>query len=116
MTYKHFIGAITALAIGITSLTAAPARASDDTAKVLTGIAALAIVGAVIADKKNDNHGYVAKSYGHQPYYYGKKRHRSHHYASRGHKKHGFKHHRTFKKKHHHRVKRHHFKKRHFRH
>lgn len=112
MTYKHFIGAITALAIGITGLTAAPARASDDTAKIVTGIAALAIVGAVIADSKKDNHGYVAKSHGHKPYYYGKKRHHSQYYASRGHKKHAFKHHRKFKKKHHYKVKRHHYKKR----
>lgn len=115
MNYKHFIGAITALAISITGLTAVPVRASDDTAKIVTGLAALAIVGAAISSAKDDDdHAYVSKSYNHKPYYYGKKRHGGYRYKSHGHHRHKLKHHRKHKK-HHYKAKRHHFKKRYYR-
>ncbi|MEI4195802.1 hypothetical protein [Roseovarius sp. E0-M6] len=49
--HTRFITIISALAIALTGLTAAPARADDkDTAKWIAGIAALAIIGAGIAD------------------------------------------------------------------
>ncbi len=95
MIRTHFIAGITALAIGVAGLTAAPAQASDDTAKILTGVAALAILGTVIAKSgKNDRHDY-ALSRGHSPRYYGHSKHRHHrHKAHRGHHGYKSKHHR----------------------
>ncbi len=107
MTYKYFIAAVTALAISVTGLTAAPARASDDTAKIITGIAALAIVGAAISNSKKDDDYAYSRSYGHKPKYYGYSSHRKHHYKA--HKRH----HKAYK--HHRKHKRHHFKKRYHR-
>ena len=55
MTYKSFIASIMAAAIALTTFSAAPARAGDDAAKIIAGVAALAIIGAAIADSKNDD-------------------------------------------------------------
>lgn len=53
MTYRTFIASILVAAITVTGWTAAPARAgSDDAAKIIAGVAALAIIGAAIADNK----------------------------------------------------------------
>jgi hypothetical protein len=53
--HRQFIGAIAAAAIAITGFTAAPARAGDDeVGAALAALLGLAIVGAVIHDKKKD--------------------------------------------------------------
>lgn len=51
---RKFIGAILAASIAITGLSAVPARANDDVGKALAALAGIAIVGAVIHDKKQD--------------------------------------------------------------
>jgi len=53
--HRKFITLIVATAITITglSLTAAPARAGSDTAKVLAGFAALALIGAAIQNNRD---------------------------------------------------------------
>jgi hypothetical protein len=52
MTHRTFICTILAAALALAGLTAAPARAGDDDlAKWIAGAAALAIIGAAIADK-----------------------------------------------------------------
>ncbi|MEM8656349.1 MAG: hypothetical protein AAGF36_16580 [Pseudomonadota bacterium] len=53
--HRQFIGTIAAVAIAITGFTAAPARAGDDeVGAALAALLGLAIVGAVIHDKKKD--------------------------------------------------------------
>ena len=53
--HKRFIAIIITATVAITGFTAAPARAdSDDLAKALAGIAALAIVGKIIHDRNED--------------------------------------------------------------
>ncbi len=53
--HRYFIAAVVTLTVLITGFSAAPARANntDDLAKVLAGIAALAIVGKVIHDRRD---------------------------------------------------------------
>ncbi|WP_415919208.1 hypothetical protein [Tateyamaria sp. SN6-1] len=52
---KQFIAAIAAAAIAITGFSAAPARAGDDeAAAAIAAILGLAVIGAVIADKRKD--------------------------------------------------------------
>lgn len=52
---KTFIATVAAVAIAITGLTAAPARAGDnERAAALAAILGLALVGAVLADRKSD--------------------------------------------------------------
>lgn len=53
--HRQFIGIIAAAAIAITGFTAAPARAGDDeVGAALAALLGLAIVGAVIHEKKKD--------------------------------------------------------------
>lgn len=53
--HHKFIAGIVALSVLITAGTAAPARAGDDdVGKALAAILGLAIIGAVIADKRDD--------------------------------------------------------------
>ena len=93
MTYKGFITTLMAAAIALTGATAKPARA-DDTAKIIAGVAALAIIGTAIArSKKNDDHRVTRHHY--QPprhnvqrhgYRHVQPRHHGHrHWAQRGH-------------------------------
>ncbi|MEL6617250.1 MAG: hypothetical protein AAFP16_00125 [Pseudomonadota bacterium] len=52
---KQFIATVAAAAIAVTGISAAPARAGDDdVGRALATILGLAIVGAVIADSRND--------------------------------------------------------------
>lgn len=54
--HKQFIAAIAAIAIAVTGLSAAPARAGDnDVGAAVAAILGLAIVGAVIADRRKDD-------------------------------------------------------------
>ncbi|MCB4379679.1 hypothetical protein [uncultured Tateyamaria sp.] len=53
--HRQFIGTIAAVAIAITGFSAAPARAGDDeVGAALAALLGLAIVGAVIHEKKKD--------------------------------------------------------------
>ena len=93
MIYRKFIATILAASIAITGFTAAPARAdSDDYVKVIAGIAALAVIGSVIADKDDDHK--VSRKYYNTHNYYGKP-----HYKK--------KHKKKYKKKHKHYSKKH---------
>lgn len=52
---KRFIATIAAIAIAVTSFSAVPARAGDDeAAAAIAAILGLAVIGAVIADKRKD--------------------------------------------------------------
>jgi hypothetical protein len=49
MIHRKFIALVAATSIAVTSLTAAPAHAKNDTAKILVGVAALALIGVAIS-------------------------------------------------------------------
>ena len=97
MMYRKFIATILATAVAITGLTAAPARAGDnDVLKVLGGVAAIAIIGAAIAESR-DRDDKVTRGY----HYYNRNRHpnrhrhhahthrdRGHHHSHRHHRNH----------------------------
>lgn len=52
---KRFIATIAAAAVAITGFTSAPARAGDDeAAAAIAALLGLAVIGAVIADKRKD--------------------------------------------------------------
>ncbi len=64
--HRKFITFIVAASMAVTGLSAAPARAdSEDVAKVIAGVAALAILGAAIADAKDDKNRHVTRHRGH---------------------------------------------------
>ena len=67
MTYKSFITTLMAGAIAITGMTAAPAKA-DNTAQIIAGAAALAIVGIAISESNKPDHVYVTRNRGHHGY------------------------------------------------
>ncbi|MGR3761440.1 hypothetical protein ACUXV3_15100 [Roseobacteraceae bacterium NS-SX3] len=68
--HRKFIALILAAAIAVTGFSAAPARADNDVAKVLAGLALLGIVATAIKNRKDDGHA-VSRSYQpHQPYNY----------------------------------------------
>lgn len=52
--HRKFIALIIAAGIAVTGLSAAPARADEDVAKVLAGLAMLAIIGKAISDSRDD--------------------------------------------------------------
>ncbi|MDW3118383.1 MAG: hypothetical protein R8G60_11815 [Roseovarius pacificus] len=52
MFHRQFIAAVLAAAVAVTGMTAAPARADNDAAKVIAGVAALAVLGAAMSDAK----------------------------------------------------------------
>jgi len=62
MTHKHFIAAIVAAAVAVTALSPAQARAGNNTAEIVAGVAALAIIGAAISNASRDRHGYVTRN------------------------------------------------------
>ncbi|SLN31803.1 hypothetical protein ROA7450_01428 [Roseovarius albus] len=112
MKRHHFIAAILGLSIATSGFAAAPARADNDTAKVIAGIATLAIIGSAIAKSNNDHeydgvtlHKAGYKTYGghhykkkHHKKKYGHKRYKKHYghksykkgYGYRSYKKHGY--------------------------
>ncbi len=77
--HKQFIATIAAIAIAVTGLSAAPARAGDDdVGRAVAALLGLAIVGAVIADQRRDdkarvhvdrtyNHGHIHRQPIHKP-------------------------------------------------
>ena len=70
MTSKSFLSMAMAAIIAVTSvgMTAAPARADNDTAKIIVGAAALGIIAAAIADAHDNDRVYVTRQ--HNYYYY----------------------------------------------
>ncbi|MBY6066184.1 hypothetical protein KUW17_05480 [Leisingera aquaemixtae] len=81
--HRRFIALIVAAAIAVTGFSAAPARADEDFAKVLGGLALLGIIGAAIKHSRDDDDRHVSRKYtppahnhshgGHK--YYGSDRH-----------------------------------------
>lgn len=64
--YRKFITIIIAASMAVTGLSAAPARAdSEDVAKVIAGVTALAILGAAIAEAKDNKDRVVTRNLGH---------------------------------------------------
>lgn len=59
--HRRFIALIIAAAVAVTGLSAAPARADEDAARLIAGLAALALLGAAIRSHNKDNDGYVAR-------------------------------------------------------
>lgn len=59
--HRKFIALILATALAVTGLSAAPARAGNDTTRVLTGLFGLALLGAAIHNSR-DRHA-VTRSY-----------------------------------------------------
>ena len=95
MMYRKFIAIVLGIAVAITGLTAAPARAADDDfLKILGGVAAIAIIGSAIA-KAKDRDDHVSRGYNyynHKPRakhrHRHKHRHGHGHHANRGHHHH----------------------------
>ncbi|VAV93263.1 hypothetical protein MNBD_ALPHA07-1536 [hydrothermal vent metagenome] len=66
MIHRKFIALIAATSIAVTGLTAAPAQAKDDTAKIIAGVAALALIGVVVSQSnKSRNRNRTTRT---QPY------------------------------------------------
>lgn len=64
--HRKFIALVLASALAITGLSAVPARADGDTARIFAGLAALAIIGAAL--ERNRRHTTVTKQYIQPPY------------------------------------------------
>jgi hypothetical protein len=63
--HRKFIAIVIAASMAVTGFSAAPARAdAEDVAKVIAGVAALAIIGSAIKDAQ-DNKGHVTRNRGH---------------------------------------------------
>lgn len=93
MDRKFFLMPVMAAAIAISGFSAAPAKA-DNTAEIITGIAALAIIGYGIAKANDDRRYYVSRDryHGYAPrrHYTPHHGYHKHHYkAYRHHKRHG---------------------------
>ncbi|MFU8776602.1 MAG: hypothetical protein ACNA7M_02880 [Roseovarius sp.] len=77
--HRKFIALIIGAALTVTSLTAAPAQAQSrgETAAIIAGVAALAIVGSTLANDRNrDRHSnHVTRGHGYKQPYYAPKRH-----------------------------------------
>lgn len=66
--HRKFIAFVVCLSLAITGFSAVPARADEDVAKVLAGLAALAIIGAAIKDSRdNDRKDYVSRQPNYTP-------------------------------------------------
>lgn len=86
MTFRSFIALVLVAAMVVTGLTAAPARAGDNDAKIIAGAVALAVIGIAIANSNDRRDDYVVTrqrgyGYGHQPRHESrhKHRHKRHH-------------------------------------
>ncbi|HKL05514.1 MAG TPA: hypothetical protein VJ929_06860 [Roseovarius sp.] len=85
MLHRQFIAAVLAAAVAVTGLTAAPARADNDAAKVIAGVAALAIIGAAVADANKSKRPKVIYQ---APPAYGHQKHQARHKGYKAHKRH----------------------------
>ncbi|MEO0772987.1 MAG: hypothetical protein AAFZ04_07380 [Pseudomonadota bacterium] len=85
MLFKGFTTSMAAIAIAFAGLTATPAKADNDTAKIIAGVAALAIIGAAISENRKDRR-HVTRYYNrpaYNPYHYNhhqRKAYRKHYY------------------------------------
>lgn len=94
--HRKFIAIVLGAALAVTSLSTTPVRAQDrgETAAIIAGVAALAIIGAAAAsDRKHDRRkDYVTRghghNYGHQNRRYKQKRHYKQKRYNRGHRAH----------------------------
>lgn len=81
--HRKFIAIVLGAALAVAGLSSAPVRAQDrgETAAIIAGVAALAIIGAAVANdrKKDRRKDYVARGHGHnyqhQDRHYKYKRH-----------------------------------------
>ncbi|WP_417726794.1 hypothetical protein [Roseovarius sp.] len=104
--HRKFIALIVGTALAVTSLTTTPAQAQSrgETTAIIAGVAALAILGAAVADDRDRNRDrdrrrdYAARDYGYQQQYrYAPKNHHKHHpqnFRNHGHAQHHYKPHR----------------------
>ena len=53
--HRKFIALIVSLAITVTAFSAAPARADENVRNILAGLAALAVIGAIIKERRDDD-------------------------------------------------------------
>ena len=84
--HRKFIAFIIGSAMTVTSLAASPVEARDrgEAAAIIAGVAALAIVGAAIADNnRNDRRDHVSRGYGHKSYGYAPRHHNGYRAAPR---------------------------------
>ncbi len=85
MLFKGFTTSMAAIAIAFAGLSASPARADNETAKIIAGVAALAIIGAAISENRKDRRQ-VSRYYNrpaYNPYYYNQRQrqaYRKHYY------------------------------------
>lgn len=99
---RHKIIALAAAAaLAVTGFSGAPAQARDrgETAAIVAGVAALAIVGATLASDRNNHRrhdGHVSRGHNHGRGYYAPPRHRSYGYGNRGYRSHGYRPHRSY--------------------
>lgn len=94
MTRNAFISVVLAAALAVTGFTSSPAVAGNDgVKKFIAGAAALAIIGAVVADqnkKKRKSHAHVAtRNHGFQQGHHGGFKTQRKHHKQYGHKQHG---------------------------
>ncbi|MEQ9257736.1 MAG: hypothetical protein RIG84_01420 [Roseovarius sp.] len=96
MFRKLFLVPVMAAAVAFTGFTAAPAKA-DNTAEIITGIAALAIIGYAISEANDNRNYYVSRDryYGYAP--------RRNYYRHHGHQRHHYNAYRKYKQHHYHR-------------
>ncbi len=101
MTYKSFISTVVAAALAVTTLSAAPAKA-DNTAEIIAGVAALALIGVAIAEAADNDPVYVTRNrYRGRPVY--RNNYYSNNYYFKPRKKHRVRNHRFKHKYYHHR-------------
>jgi len=87
---RYLLATVTAAALAFAGASATPARAGSDTARIITGIGALAIIGAAIASSRNRHHDSVGRyrhgynAHGYRPYGYRSHGYRSHRYQPYG--------------------------------
>lgn len=114
MTFRiqtHVLAGLTALGVALAGLSAQPARAGSDTARIITGLGALAIIGGAIANSHDrrdgvSRHGYRGDGYGYNRYGYGYNRHRGYGYNRQrgyGYKRYGYGYNRSYRHNRHYR-------------
>jgi ABC-type nickel/cobalt efflux system permease component RcnA len=93
--HRKFIVLIIGAALTVSSLAATPVQAQNrgETAAIIAGVAALAIVGAAISDDRNRDrdrrNDYATRGHGYKQPYYAPKRHHKHGYNP-GHNRHHY--------------------------
>lgn len=100
---RKLIALVAAAAIAATGFSAAPAQARNngETAAIIAGVAALAIVGATLASDRNKHRrhdGHVSRGHNNGRGYYAPPRHRGYGYGNghRGYRDQGYRSHRGY--------------------